>query len=396
MSIMLRINELKKMRRKGSVSTSLITIAVIALLIGAAVGYFIAPKGVSPEDYEALQQSEQALQQQVDDLEAQVDQLTSPKRIGLIMATGGLGDKSFNDISFAGVQRAEDELGIEFDYVEPTAIAEYEGFQRDFASSGEYELIICVGFDQADALSIIAEEYPNQQFAIVDMVVDKPNVASLLFKENEGSFLVGVIAVSVTSQGGTVGFVGGQDIPLIRNFFEGYEAGVLWMSDNLQLGVTVLAPVFVGDWADPLTGKEVALSLVDLGAEVIFAAAGKSGLGALEACNETGVWGIGVDASQGYLYPEIIASMTKRVDVAVYEMIVDALLGTFEGGFITGGLAEKWTGCDRLPDEEPFWEDLYDFDYDPDRTLTSATVQWIEFARFEIITGSIVVPTGYD
>ena len=135
---MLKINELKKMKQKGSVSTSLITIAVIALLIGAAIGYFITPKGISPEDYAALQQSEQALQQQVDDLETQVETLTSPTKIGLIMATGGLGDKSFNDISFAGVQRAQDELGIEFDYVEPTGIAEFEGYQRDFASSGQY------------------------------------------------------------------------------------------------------------------------------------------------------------------------------------------------------------------------------------------------------------------
>lgn len=377
------------MRQKGSASTSLIAIAIIALLIGAAVGYFMAPKGISQEDYDALQQ-------QVVDLEAQVAQLTSPKKIGIILATGGLGDKSFNDLSFAGVQRAQDELGIEYDKVEPTAIAEYEGFQRAFASSGEYELIICVGFDQADALSIIAEEYPNQQFALVDMVVDKPNVASLLFAANEGSFLVGVIAASVTSQGGTVGFVGGMDIPLIRDFFEGYEAGVLWMNESLQLGVTVQDPVFVGGWSDPSTGKELALSLVDLGVEVIFVAAGKSGLGALEACNETGTWGIGVDASQGYLYPEIIASMTKRVDVALYEMIVDALLGTFEGGILTGGLADKWTGCDRLPDEEAFWEALFNFDYDPERTLPSTTIDAIELARFGIITGSIQVPTGYD
>ncbi|MEE9458741.1 MAG: BMP family ABC transporter substrate-binding protein [Candidatus Bathyarchaeia archaeon] len=377
------------MKQKGSVSTSLITIAVIALLIGAAVGYFIAPKGVSKADYTTLQQ-------QVVDLQAQVTTLTSPKKIGLILATGGLGDKSFNDISHAGVQRAKDELGIEFDKVEPTAISEYEGYQRDFASSGEYELIICVGFDQADALTIIAEEYPNQKFAIVDMVVDKPNVASLLFKANEGSFLVGVIAAAVTSQGGTVGFVGGMDNPMIRDFFEGYEAGVLWVSDNLDLNITIQNPVFVGGWGDPSTGKEMALSLVELGAEVIFVAAGGSGLGALEACNETGIWGIGVDASQGYLYPEIIASMTKRVDVAVYTTIVDALLGTFDGGFITGGLAEKWVGCDRLPDEESFWETLYNFDYDPDRTLTSGTIELIEFARFGIVSGTIVVPTGYD
>jgi basic membrane protein A len=389
MGIMLKINELKKMKQKGSVSTSLITIAVIALLIGAAVGYFIAPKGVSQADYTTLQQ-------QVVDLQAQVTTLTSPKKIGLILATGGLGDKSFNDISHAGVQRAKDELGIVFDKVEPIAISEYEGYQRDFASSGEYELIICVGFDQADALTIIAEEYPNQQFAIVDMVVDKPNVASLLFKANEGSFLVGAIAAAVTSQGGTVGFVGGMDIPMIRDFFEGYEAGVLWVSDNLELNVTIQTPVFVGSWGDPTKGKEMALSLVELGAEVIFVAAGGSGLGALEACNETGIWGIGVDASQGYLYPEIIASMTKRVDVAVYTMIVDALLGTFEGGVINGGLAEKWVGCDRLPDEEEFWENLYNFDYDPDRTLASGTIELIEFARFGIVSGTIVVPTGYD
>ena len=386
---MLKINELKKMKQKGSVSTSLITIAVIALLIGAAVGYFIAPKGVSQADYTTLQQ-------QVVDLQAQVTTLTSPKKIGLILATGGLGDKSFNDISHAGVQRAKDELGIVFDKVEPTAIAEYVGYQRDFASSGEYELIICVGFDQADALTIIAEEYPNQQFAIVDLVVDKPNVASLLFKANEGSFLVGAIAAAYTSQGGTVGFVGGMDIPMIRDFFEGYEAGVLWASDDLELNITIQTPVFVGSWGDPTKGKEMALSLVDLGAEVIFVAAGGSGLGALEACNETGIWGIGVDASQGYLYPEIIASMTKRVDVAVYTMIVDALLGTFEGGVINGGLAEKWVGCDRLPDEEEFWENLYNFDYDPDRTLTSGTIELIEFARFGIVSGTIVVPTGYD
>lgn len=120
---MLKINELKKMKQKGSVSTSLITIAVIALLIGAAVGYFIAPKGVSQADYTTLQQ-------QVVDLQAQVTTLTSPKKIGLILATGGLGDKSFNDISHAGVQRAKDELGIEFDKVEPTAISEYEEIGR--------------------------------------------------------------------------------------------------------------------------------------------------------------------------------------------------------------------------------------------------------------------------
>jgi len=111
--------------------------------------------------------------------------------VGLIIATGGLGDKSFNDISYAGVKRAKEELGIDFDYVEPAAISEYEGYQRDFAKTGDYEIIICVGFDQMDALTIVAEEYPNQKFALVDEIVNETNVASLLFKTNESSFLIG-------------------------------------------------------------------------------------------------------------------------------------------------------------------------------------------------------------
>ena len=113
---------------------------------------------------------------------------TPAAKVGLILATGGLGDKSFNDISYAGVTRAKDELGINFSYVQPTAIAQYEGYQRDFAKTGEYKIIICVGFDQKDALVKVAGEYPNQTFALVDEIVNKTNVASLLFKMNEASF----------------------------------------------------------------------------------------------------------------------------------------------------------------------------------------------------------------
>ncbi|MFQ6076242.1 MAG: BMP family protein, partial [Candidatus Bathyarchaeia archaeon] len=145
---------------KRGISTTVTAVIVVAIVVIAAVALYFATRPAPP---------------------------TAPK-VGLVLATGGLGDKSFNDISYAGVVKAKEELGIEFDYVEPTAIAEYEGFQRDFAKTGEYAIIVCIGFDQADALTKIAEEYPNQNFTIVDMVVDKPNVASLLFKANEGSF----------------------------------------------------------------------------------------------------------------------------------------------------------------------------------------------------------------
>ncbi len=311
-------------------------------------------------------------------------------KVGLIIATGGLGDKSFNDISYAGVVRAKEELGIDFDYVEPAAIAEYEGYQRDFAKTGEYAIIICIGFDQKEALTVVAAEYPNQTFALVDEIVNATNVASLLFKTNESSFLIGVAAGMLTETD-KVGFVGGMDITLIRDFYTGYKAGAEWANPN----VTVRDIVFVGDWADPTTGKELALSEIDAGVDALYVAAGKSGLGALEAVNETGVTGFGVDACQCYLYPEIVASMTKRVDVAVFEMIEDAIEGTFEGGIYSGGLEEGWVGCCRLPEEEEFWETVWaPFEFSH-TTLATEVLDKIEEARDDIVAGEITVPSAF-
>jgi basic membrane protein A len=308
-------------------------------------------------------------------------------KIGLILATGGLGDKSFNDISYAGALKAKQDLGVQLDYVEPKAIAEYEGFQRDFAKTGQYSIIVCIGFDQADALYTVASEYPNQKFAIVDMSVNNTNVASLLFRSNEASFLVGVVAAMRTHTG-KVGFVGGMDIPLIRDFFKGYEAGVAWANST----VTMVDPVFVGGWADPTKGKELALGLADMGVDAIYTAAGKSGLGALEAVHERGITGLGVDACQCYLYPEIVASATKRVDVAVYETIKSALDNTFAGGVHSGGLKEKWVGCCRLPDEQAFWEAKFNFTHP---TLSTTILNKISEANDKIVSGEIVVPTAF-
>jgi len=320
--------------------------------------------------------------------QAQITKLTSPKKIGMVLATGGLGDKSFNDISYAGIVRAKAELGITFDYVQPKAIAEYEGYQRDFAKTGDYALIICIGFDQADALTKIATEYPNQKFAIVDMPVDKPNVASLLFKANEGSFLVGVIA-AMQSTTGKVGFVGGMDIPLIRDFFVGFAAGAKWAKPT----ITVLDPVFVGDWGDPTKGKELAISLIEQGADSLYAAGGKSGLGALEAAHEKSVKAYGVDACQCYLYPEITASATKRTDIAVYEMVMKTLLGTFKGGVYNNGVKEGWTGCCRLPEEVGFWETFFNFTHPP---ISSAVMDKLLQAQDKIVMGEIIVPSGFS
>jgi basic membrane protein A len=381
----------------SSTQNTLIAGVVVALIIGVAIGYFVYPsmnpqtpgeEWVSKSTYDQLQSQYQAAQADLSDAQAEIAKLTAPKKVGLILATGGLGDKSFNDISYAGCMRAKEELGVDFDYVESFAIAEYEGYQRDFASSGEYMLIICIGFDQADALTIVAAEYPEQNFALVDMVVDNPNVASLSFSANEGSFLVGVVAGMVTETN-KVGFVGGMDIPLIRDFFEGYEAGATWANP----AVTVSDPVFVGDWADPIKGKELSVTLIEQGNDCIYSAAGKSGLGALEGAHEQGVYAFGVDACQCYLYDEIIASMTKRVDVAVYEMILDALIGKFQGGFYSGGLAEGWIGLCRLPEEEPLWEETFDFEH---LELSDEVINKVIEAKNSIVAGDITVPTGYD
>ena len=384
----------------SSDNTKLYAGVVIALIIGAAVGWFAkpapAPTGdtVPKASYDALQaqltQSQSQLtqtQSQLAQAQAQIAELSKPPKVGIVFATGGLGDKSFNDISKAGAQRAYDNLGVEYDYVEPTAIAEYEGYQRDFAMSGEYILIICIGFDQADSLTVVASEYPDQNFALVDMVVDNANVASLTFRANEGSFLTGVVA-GLTTTTGKVGFVGGMDIPLIRDFYVGFKAGAEWASPNVQ----VLEPVFVGDWADPTKGKELAIGLWELGADCIFAAGGKSGLGALEACDEKNINGFGVDACQDYLNDNMVASMTKRVDVAVYEMILDALVGKFQGGFYSGGLSEGWVGMCQLPDEKALWEETFNFTH---RDLPDTVINKVLEAKNKIIAGTISVPSGY-
>jgi basic membrane protein A len=374
----------------SSDNTKLYAGVVIALILGAAVGWFAkpAPADMVPKStLDALQAQYNTVQSQLTQAQAQIAELSKPPKVGIVFATGGLGDKSFNDISMAGAQRAYEELGVEFDYVEPTAIAEYEGFQRDFAMSGDYILIICIAFDQAEALTVVASEYPDQNFALVDMVVDNANVASLTFRANEGSFLTGVVA-GLTTTTGKVGFVGGMDIPLIRDFYVGYKAGAEWASPNVQ----VLEPVFVGDWADPTSGKELAVGLWELGADCIFAAAGKSGLGALEACDEKNINGFGVDSCQDYLNDNMVASMTKRVDAAVYEMILDALVDKFQGGFYSGGLSDGWVGMCQLPEEKALWEETFDFTHNE---LPESVMDKVLEARNKIISGEITVPSGY-
>ncbi|MFH1180673.1 MAG: BMP family ABC transporter substrate-binding protein [Candidatus Bathyarchaeota archaeon] len=379
----------------SSEKTQLYAGLVIALLLGAAVGWVAKPAPIVPTGETVPKSQYDSVVAQLADVtadleaaQAQVTELSKPFKVGMVTGTGGLGDKSFNDGSFSALQRAYEKLGVEYDYVEPTSIAEYEGYQRDFAMSGEYGLIVCIGFDQGDALAIVAAEYPNQNFVLVDMVVDNPNVASLTFKANEGSFLLGVVA-AMKSETGKLGFVGGIDIPLINDFYVGYKAGAEWAVPSIQ----VLDPVYVGGWGDPTKGKELAIGLVELGADGIFSAAGGSGLGALEAADEQDVTGYGVDFCQDYLNPKMFASMTKRVDNAVYEMILNAMVGKFQGGFYSGGLKEGWVGMCRLSSEEAYWEEMFGFKH---QAISDEIINKVLSGQSKVISGEIVVPNGYQ
>lgn len=255
---------------------------------------------------------------------------------------GGKFDKSFNEGVFNGAERFREETGIDFAEFEVTNESQREQALRNFARRG-HSPIIAVGFAQADAVSAVAQDYPDLQFTIIDMVVDLPNVQSVVFKEHEGSFLVGALA-AMKSETGAVGFVGGMDIPLIRRFACGYEQGAKHIDPDIDVyqNMTGSTPAA---WNDPVRGGELARSQFDRGADIVYAAAGGTGLGVLQAAEDAGKLSIGVDSNQNYLHPgSVLTSMLKRVDVATYNAFKSAQDGTWEPGVQVLGLAEGGVG----------------------------------------------------
>ncbi len=260
----------------------------------------------------------------------------------VVFDMGGKFDKSFNEGIYNGVEQFRTETGIEYGEFEVVNEAQREQALRNFARRG-YNPIIAVGFGQAPALDKVAAEYPDTSFSIIDMVVDQPNVQSIVFKEHEGSFLVGMIA-ALASETGKVGFVGGMDIPLIRRFACGYEQGVMYVNPDAQVyqNMTGTTPAA---WNDPVKGAELAKSQFDRGADIVFAAAGGTGLGVLQAAADDGKLSIGVDSNQNYLHPgSVLTSMLKRVDVAAYEVFKTAMSRTWAAGIKDLGLAEDGVG----------------------------------------------------
>ena len=232
---------------------------------------------------------------------------------------GGKFDKSFNEAAYRGIERWKKETGkpvLEFEIANET---QREQALRRLAERGANP-IIAIGFSQAGAIEKVSKEFPKVGFTIIDMIVKHPNVQSVLFKEHEGSFLVGVIA-ALTSKTGKVGFIGGMDIPLIRKFQCGYEQGVKYANPKAEVFVNMVGTTGAA-WSDPARGGELARSHFARGADVIFAAAGGTGLGVYQAAKDAKKFAIGVDSNQNYLQPgTMLTSMVKRVEVSVYDAL---------------------------------------------------------------------------
>ena len=297
-------------------------------------------------------------------------------RIGVVFSIGGLGDESFNDAAFRGMQRAVEDFDIAFDYVEPDDVAEMEDHQRAFVEAG-YDLVIAIGFLQESGLEAVAADYPDARLAIVDSVVDAPNVASLVFKEHEGSFLVGALAAMMTETG-TVGFVGGMEVPVIYNFQVGYEQGARHADPDVEVLIN-----YAGAFNDPGRGKELAISQNARGADIVYHAAGGTGMGVFEAAQEQDFYAIGVDSDQDHIAPgTILTSMLKRVDVAVYNVVEDVVRGEFEPGLHEFGVADDGVGTT-------------DFTYTRD-VIPQDVMDRLAEIRQQIIDGQIEVASAHD
>jgi basic membrane protein A len=294
----------------------------------------------------------------------------------VVFDMGGKFDKSFNEGVWAGVKKFIDETGVEVMEFEVTNETQREQAMRRMVDRGA-TVVLGVGFAQADAIDKVAAENPDRQFAIIDVFwLDRPNLRQYAFKEHEGSYLVGV-AAALTSATGKVGFVGGMDIPLIRKFACGYVQGVKEAKPGTEVlqNMTGTTPAA---WNDPAKGAELTQSQIDRGADVIYHAAGGTGVGVIRAAADAGKLAIGVDSNQNGLAPgHVLTSMLKRVDVAAYDTLKDAMDGTFDGGVVSLGLAEE--GVDWALDENNA------------ALVTDAVKAAVEKAKADIISGAIQV-----
>jgi len=288
----------------------------------------------------------------------------------VIYELGGKADRSFNQAAFEGAERWRQATGGRYLEFEVAQSAQREQAARRFAERGAAP-VVAIGFPQAAAITTVAREFPKTPFAIVDAVVDLPNVQSFVYREHEGSFLVGLLA-AMASKSGKVGFVGGMDIPLVRRFLCGYEQGARHANPKVVV-LSAMSGSTPAAWTDPARGAELTKTQIAQGVDVVFAAAGTTGLGIMQAARDGGILAIGVDSNQNHLHPgTMLTSMVKRVDLAVEQAFRSVKPGITALGLKEGGVD-------------------YAVDQHNDKLLTPAMRRAAETARADIVTGRLKV-----
>ncbi len=297
----------------------------------------------------------------------------------LIFDLGGKFDKSFNEAAFTGAQRWAEETGETFREIELQSEAQREQALRRFAEAGSNP-IITMGFGMADPLTSVAPDYPDTKFVVIDVTwIEGENISQIGFAEHEGSYLVGMMA-AMASKTGTVGFVGGMDVPLIRHFGCGYAQGVKAVNPDAKV-IANMTGTTPAAWNDPVKGSELTKAQISQGADVVYAAAGGTGVGVLQTAADENILSIGVDSNQNYMHPgKVLTSMLKRVDVAVFDAM-KAGADVKTGGVITLGLAEDGVG--------------YALDEHNAALVNDEMKAAIDAAREKIISGELEVASYY-
>ena len=320
-------------------------------------------------------ESEEASSEEDTEAETEEDIDGTGFKIGMVTDVGGVNDGSFNQSAWEGLQRAAENFGCEVKYIESKGDADFVPNIESFLDE-DYDLIICTGYVMADAVRDAAELNPDQKFAIVDDAsnADLDNVTCMMFEQEQASYLVG-LAAGYTTESNVVGFVVGQANETMNSFGYGYCAGVL----DTNPDATILQ-YNANSFGDASAGKTAVNTMVTKGADVVFHAAGGTGLGVIDGCKENGIWAIGVDSDQSPLAPEtILTSALKRVDNACYDATKKAILGTLEGGVATYDLAAG--GVDIAPTTD---------------NLSKDVLEKIEDAKKDIIAGDLVVPKNQE
>ena len=300
-------------------------------------------------------------------------------RVAMVTSESGLGDKSFNDMMHEGMEKAKKDFGIEYVVIQPRSVSDFQSTLARAASQG-FDFVVGSSFDMIGPMKEVAKAFPNQKLGLVDVGPEPiaPNVVSTVTKDWEGSFLVGYIAAKTTKTG-TIGFVGGKDIPIIHRFFVGYYYGAKMANPDVKV-----LESYTGSFTDPAGGKEYTLALVNQKSDINFAVAGATSAGVIDAAKSSNTFAIGVDSNQNYMAPgHVLTSMVKRVDTQAYDMIKSVVDGKFQGGVVKYyGLAEDGVAAAMDDNNKGL--------------IADPVLKEVDGLKAKLLSSEIVVPNFFD